>query len=129
MAAPFKAKCKRGHDLSVTRKRQRSGHAYCGECNKENSRRYPQAYTREQMTEWHLRRSYGIGIEEKRAMVEAQGDKCAICRSEWGPKGPSVDHDHETGRVRGMLCTRCNMGLGYFRDKADLLQAAARYLG
>jgi hypothetical protein len=59
-------------------------------------------------------------------MIEAQGGLCAICE---GPlERPHVDHDHETGKVRGVLCFNCNGGLGKFADSADLLQRAAEYL-
>ena len=71
-------------------------------------------------------RRYGITADEVEAMFDKQGRVCAICREE--PKTPHVDHDHETGIVRGILCYRCNVGIGYFKDSKHRLIAAGRYL-
>jgi hypothetical protein len=71
------------------------------------------------------RRRYGLTANAFAAMLGAQGGLCQIC----GRKDPDcVDHDHETGRVRGILCSTCNAGLGHFRDDAGLMRAAAAYL-
>jgi len=81
-----------------------------------------------------LRKNYGVTLEWYREQLSKQGDVCAICRQ---PEttvirgkmiAMSVDHDHNTGRARGLLCTACNRGLGLFRDSDDLLQAAIQYL-
>lgn len=79
-----------------------------------------------------LRRMYGITLEEYQEMVLRQKGLCAICgRMPVGKHNQAVlhvDHDHETGRVRGLLCSHCNRGLGFFRESADLLRAAVDYL-
>jgi hypothetical protein len=62
--------------------------------------------------------------EEYDALLQAQEGKCKIC----GAPPTAVDHDHETGEVRGLLCRACNLGLGYFKDSAELLQRAIAYL-
>lgn len=65
------------------------------------------------------------------AMIEAQGDVCLICGRGWrgwNGKGPHIDHDHKTGRVRGLLCGECNTGIGRFGDDPALLRRAANYL-
>lgn len=73
---------------------------------------------------------YGITIEQWEAKFDAQGRCCGICRATTpgGDKGWHTDHCHLDGYFRGILCFRCNVGLGYFRDKAELLCSAADYL-
>jgi len=69
---------------------------------------------------------YGITAEQLEEMKIAQDNKCKICRTELIK--PHVDHDHETGTVRGVLCGNCNLGLGAFGDNPEFLQAAIDYL-
>jgi hypothetical protein len=70
---------------------------------------------------YHLKRRYGIGADDFDRLVAEQGGVCAIC----GREDPEhVDHSHDTGEVRGILCFNCNGGLGQFRDSVDTLQAA-----
>jgi hypothetical protein len=57
------------------------------------------------------------------------GDLCAICRQPSVGQRLSIDHCHETGIVRGLLCSPCNLGLGSFRDSVERLESAIRYLG
>lgn len=72
---------------------------------------------------------YGLTREEFNTMLADQGGCCAICESPSpGPKQWHVDHCHKTGRVRGVLCHHCNIGLGHFRDDANLVASAAEYL-
>lgn len=74
--------------------------------------------------------------EDLRALIEAHGDRCDICGSVETWKGQtlgrvnplSIDHCHETGRVRGLLCAQCNHAIGNMRDDPDLLKRAAEYL-
>lgn len=73
---------------------------------------------------YHLRR-YGLTPEQFGAMTIAQNGRCAIC----GRDRPLVvDHDHATGRVRGLLCRACNSGIGQLGDDAGTVRLAARYL-
>jgi DNA-directed RNA polymerase subunit RPC12/RpoP len=68
---------------------------------------------------------HGLTKEQYEALLKKQEYKCAICST----KAPlDVDHCHETNKVRGLLCRRCNLGIGYFGDKADVVQKAASYL-
>lgn len=73
---------------------------------------------------------YGLTPERYAELLERQGGRCAICAAEsaGGRGGWHVDHCHETQAVRGLLCHHCNIGIGQFRDRVDLLQAAIGYL-
>jgi hypothetical protein len=76
-----------------------------------------------------LMRKYGLSREQYEALLLAQDGRCAICSSTRSAKRRlAVDHDHETGAVRALLCVPCNAGLGGFGDRADLLEKAALYL-
>ena len=76
-------------------------------------------------------KKYGISVEEYDALLARQNGTCAICK---GPqhngrqKRMHVDHCHETGLVRGLLCSRCNRGIGFFGHRADWMASAAGYL-
>lgn len=100
------------------------GHRYCTKHSGESLKRQ-----RLRMKARSRERQYGITHAEYLALLEAQGGVCAICGN-----GPSktrtlhVDHDHVTGTVRGLLCTRCNPMLGYAHDDVAVLQAAIAYL-
>lgn len=73
-----------------------------------------------------LKRKYGISLQEKEALLLKQEGCCAICDKPL--LKPHVDHDHKTGRVRGLLCTACNHALGTFKDSVKILRAAIAYL-
>lgn len=91
--------------------------------------------------DYELRRAFGLSLSEYSAIVVKQNGVCAICmepENRFYKGGPArqtpkklplaVDHDHNTGHVRGLLCADCNQALGLFEDRAQLLRAAARYL-
>lgn len=84
---------------------------------------------------WYFLKEYGISLEEYNKMYVAQGGRCAICRrtkdeAHMGQnKNLHIDHDHQTGRVRGLLCLKCNVGLGAFEDNVGWLDSAKIYLG
>jgi hypothetical protein len=75
-------------------------------------------------------RAYGLTMADFTALLDEQGGVCAICKG--GRSGPGnrlhVDHDHTTGVVRGLLCSRCNTAVGLLRDDPRLAIAAADYL-
>ena len=89
-----------------------------------------------------LKTKYGITIEEYVAISSSQNDVCAIChKKETRITRPNaktykngiaprlaVDHDHESGVIRGLLCHNCNIGIGHFQDNIDLLKSAITYL-
>lgn len=78
-----------------------------------------------------LKRTYGLTTDDYNKMLESQDNKCFICLSD-SPRNKHnvfvVDHCHKTGRVRGLLCTYCNLGLGAFSDNIESLNNAINYL-
>lgn len=73
----------------------------------------------------HMRATYGLEPDDYAAMVEAQDGRCAICRR---ADLLNIDHDHETGQVRSLLCRRCNVTLGFLQDDPELASLMADYL-
>jgi len=73
-----------------------------------------------------LQRLYGISSAEVDALLTSQGGVCAICAR--SPEPPHVDHDHQTGAIRGILCNSCNLAIGMLQDSPDIVQAALTYL-
>lgn len=82
------------------------------------------------MRKGSLRRRYGLTPTEYDEMSAAQGGACAICSGNRSARKCqlAVDHCHDTNVIRGLLCTNCNAGLGYFADSPKLLMAAIQYL-
>lgn len=78
----------------------------------------------------HYRRTFGITIEELEQIFESQNEKCAICQRDmvlrW--KNYQLDHDHETGKIRGILCVNCNTALGTFGDNLAGIMKVVEYL-
>lgn len=93
---------------------------------------------RQEARSWMLMTKYGIDELAFETMMEKQNDKCAICNTYIGgfqaDKNGTlvlqahVDHDHKTNKVRGLLCSRCNLGLGCFKDNRNYLIGAIQYL-
>ena len=75
-----------------------------------------------------LKRAYGITLAEYQQMLEIQDGRCKICGKKPGKRMLDVDHCHKTNKVRGLLCSKCNIGLGQFNDSLGLLLEAALYL-
>lgn len=76
-----------------------------------------------------LLKRYGISVAVYEAMLRHQHGLCALCCGlRQGNESLAVDHDHNTGRVRGLLCRSCNAGLGQFGDKVPMLHRAIAYL-
>ena len=96
---------------------------YCLPCHNERGKQ-----SREKVggsRSYHLGRRYGISAVEADVMLIDQGGLAGLCRA---APAVHVDHDHQTGTVRDLLCFNCNGGLGQFRDDPALLRAAARYV-
>jgi hypothetical protein len=74
------------------------------------------------------KKKYGITYDEKLEILEKVGYKCAICQDSVTVENSQLDHNHETGDVRGILCINCNLMLGHSKDNADILKRAVQYL-
>ena len=99
----------------------------CMECKKKALR---EGYDPHIASERHLQRNYGIGVDDRRRMFEEQKGVCKICGNpgdgRW--KRLCIDHDHQTGIVRDLLCRRCNTLLGEVYDNSDILNRMSDYL-
>lgn len=104
--------------------------SWCKECRKRDyhdvKKHRPETKHRHK---WYQRAYlYGITEEQYDEMLLRQGGTCALCPSTGNPKrGLYVDHCHKTGRVRGLVCNRCNIGLHYIEDE-DFVAKARAYL-
>lgn len=123
-------KCKRTECPNPAREYRGMGQPpkYCSlKCAQLNNRPSP-----ERRRKHKLSSNYGISVERYDQMLAAQGGACAIC----GVSGPEdcrygvlvIDHDHETGEVRGLLCPTCNSGIGLLGDNLETVQRAVEYL-
>lgn len=100
------------------------------------AQKFLEATAREQGVNWSMYkvargkriRSYGISEDEFDQMMTNQEGKCYICKGDNGSIALCIDHDHLTGKVRGLLCNKCNRGLGLFSDDLVLLKRAMNYL-
>lgn len=144
MEHKFCSGCKKDLPISSFSKRKTSKRASqpvskCKKCRVSVQRSYKERRTASggsvyRDVEWpsKLRRLYGIEPEDYSRMLEAQCGGCAICGSTtYGYNGKekfAVDHCHETGKVRGLLCGPCNKGLGLFRDDIKTMNRAIAYL-
>ncbi len=100
---------------------------------KKNGHRRPAGYAKYKK-DFLLKWKFGISSEEYEKILDKQGGVCAICRKpervkRMGKiKSLSVDHCHNAGHVRGLLCQRCNQAIGFLDNSAQLAEAAAKYL-
>lgn len=102
--------------------------AYCRACSADHYRQRREALRprrAEINRDAYFRRKYGISAEQLAQMIEEQVGICPICLS---ARARHVDHDHETGKVRGVLCSNCNSALGHIRDDPDVMRRAMAYV-
>lgn len=113
-------------------KNSKGSPTWCSPCRTEKSRRY--------MRDWRAKnpdhaakkaksyklRQYNLTPDEFAYMVLEQGGVCAICQKV--PEILYVDHDHNTGVIRGLLCQKCNSGIGFLGDTLEGLEKAVKYL-
>jgi hypothetical protein len=86
---------------------------------------------KEKVISYKLKKNYGITLAQYNEMLTNQNNSCLICNTNQNElsKKLVVDHDHLTGKVRGLLCDKCNRGLGHFNDNIETLIQAIKYLG
>jgi|SRR5215831_4769125 len=99
----------------------------CQEMKGRNSYYNDTGWCKDCRSNYHIERTYNLTREQHEALLSSQNRLCAICEHDLGTK-PVVDHDHETGKVRGILCCGCNLGIGNLRDSINVLERATRYL-
>src|SRR3990172_7287125 len=107
----------------------------CRNCRQVENRKY---YSTSKSRSRHLTETYGLTEGDFHDRLKGQKNQCGACGCPINYKQSSVsgtvldraviDHDHQTGKVRGLLCGRCNVGIGYFQDSIDNLQGAIDYL-
>lgn len=87
---------------------------------KEKNKSYNRKYS--------LKSKFGLSLEQYNELYKKQNNRCAICLCEQGKKSFHVDHDHITGKIRGLLCPCCNLALGSFKDSILVMKNAIIYL-
>ena len=103
---------------------QKRWYYLCKDCDKQRQRERAAASPKRRFY-----KRYGLDLQQYTSLVERSGGVCEICSSpQTNGKELCIDHCHETGRVRGLLCTKCNMALGLFNDNVGLLDKAKEYL-
>ena len=103
-------------------------HKKYAEKNKERCKEY-YSKNKDKAFERYLKNTYQMSIEEYETSLKNQSEVCAICKSKCvSGRKLAVDHNHDTGQIRGLLCCKCNRGLGNFNDNFDLLEQAVLYL-
>jgi len=97
----------------------------CKPCDRKEDKKYRQNNPSKQRL-CKVKHTYGLNKKEYEALVKKHNGKCAIC--EFDNKQLGIDHCHYTGKVRGLLCSRCNSGIGMLGDDVKTLQKAMKYL-
>lgn len=121
----FYEKYKRSYDQSDKGKATRRAYALANRGRiREHQARYRNA-NKEKRSAQAQCYEYGISMERRDELFADNGGRCAICRREISTV---IDHDHETGVVRGALCRGCNLAIGYFKDNTESLLRAIQYL-
>lgn len=138
MTKKFCTACKSEKVLEDFHKDQRlkSGRrSLCKACENLRARTVYKRYGRKKVIERpnRLKYKYGITSEDFSVMLGSQMNLCKICKCSMSMTSKNsnhchIDHDHKTGKVRGLLCQSCNQGLGQFKDNPDYLKSAIIYL-
>ena len=122
-------KCGETLPLENFRKRtDRRGYtSECKDCKSSNDKEWYKQ-NKESARNNYFKGTYGITTKDVERLKVEQDYKCAICDEEESGRGLFVDHDHDTGEVRGLLCHHCNSGLGMAKDNVEILKNMIKYL-
>ena len=115
---------------------------YCAGCTRKSQRKYKLANPERRKEQdkrarikgrlktklRNITKTYGLSSEEYATMLLEQKGCCYICATSFDKVNPTVDHSHTSGAVRGILCGKCNAGLGMFKDNVDFVKKAVEYL-
>lgn len=99
----------------------------CKLCNKNEQIRMKQEFP-DRWHQYHIKSKYNINIEVYNNLVKIQNNECAICYQSQENKRLYIDHDHISGKIRGLLCQKCNSALGLFNDCEQTITQALNYL-
>ena len=119
--------CNKGHLLEETRVVYSNGKSRCGKCVSVKNIAYARA-NKQSVKSSQLKVRYGITLEDYNKLLTEQGNVCYICKTTPNSLALSVDHNHITGNIRGLLCSNCNTLLGLAKDDVNILKAAIDYL-
>ena len=124
------SKCQIEKPVSDFYKKERGKYGVAGYCKNCKVKQVKKAHKPVMWFDAHLKRNYGITLKEHQEMYDNQNGVCAICKKSGDGKWKKlcVDHDHKTGKVRQLLCRRCNMILGQAYDDSGLLADMITYL-
>lgn len=108
----------------------------CKECGKYYTKKWKsenrdavKRYNKKNSINRNLIKRYGITLDDKRNMLNIQNNRCKICGNEFEEESSAfVDHKHENGLVRGLLCTKCNTAIGYLQDNPKIIANAMLYV-
>lgn len=136
------SKCKRILPLELFPRRKRSPDgksSWCKSCFKEHWKDYYEEhrevlskrrskYNSSKDRNRHLKYNYGIDYHEYEEMLIRQNGLCAVCKTTGERSHLSIDHNHKTGKIRGLLCHTCNSALGMLKENKDIVANLLRYL-
>ena len=121
------SRCQQVLPISDFNKNLRKGVNYgCSKCRKCHAEYQKERHCPRSRRDEHLKYAYGITQADYDEMLHKQDYSCAICDDQ--DVDLVVDHDHKTGKVRGLLCHHCNTGIGKLQDSVDVLSNAINYL-
>lgn len=120
--------CERDKNREYQKARRRSDPAYAEKQRQLDLKRRQLPSDKQRVRNYNYKRLYGIALADYEAMLREQKGACKVCRAPAGKRRLAVDHNHVTGKVRALLCDRCNPLIGYAHDDPTVLRRAAAYL-